>query len=427
VTRSAVIAIRHAAAALAVALFALCVTACGPRVPALPQGRSTGPASVLLISLDAFRADYLDWGLTPHLSRLAREGVRAAWMQTSYPSLTFPNHYTLVTGLRPDRHGIVHNTMRDATLGAFSLSNREAVGNGAWWGGTPIWVSAEKAGLPTATMFWPGSEAAIQGVRPSRWLPYDQSMPPTARVDTVLGWLGEPAETRPRLVTLYFETLDDAGHGYGPDSPEVKLALGTVDAAIGRLLDGLAARSVLDAVNVIVVADHGLAPVPPGNAVAVEDMVDPKDATVVTTGQSVGFTPVAGREREAAAKLLGKHPRYDCWRKGELPERWHYGRNPRVPEIVCQMHEGWDAASRASLAKRSSSGTRGSHGYDPELTSMRTIFIARGPSLQRGLALPAIDNVDVYPLLMSLLNLPAGEHDGNPKALAPALREVQRP
>jgi predicted AlkP superfamily pyrophosphatase or phosphodiesterase len=276
-------------------------------------------------------------------------------------------------------------------------------------------------------MFWPGSEAAIQGVRPSRWLPYDQSMPPTARVDTVLGWLGEPAETRPRLVTLYFETLDDAGHGYGPDSPEVKLALGTVDAAIGRLLDGLAARSVLDAVNVIVVADHGLAPVPPGNAVAVEDMVDPKDATVVTTGQSVGFTPVAGREREAAAKLLGKHPRYDCWRKGELPERWHYGRNPRVPEIVCQMHEGWDAASRASLAKRSSSGTRGSHGYDPELTSMRTIFIARGPSLQRGLALPAIDNVDIYPLLMSLLNLPAGEHDGNPKALAPALREVQRP
>jgi predicted AlkP superfamily pyrophosphatase or phosphodiesterase len=276
-------------------------------------------------------------------------------------------------------------------------------------------------------MFWPGSEAAIQGVRPTRWLPYDQSMPATARVDTVVGWLGEPAETRPRLVTLYLETLDDAGHAYGPDSPEVNLALGSVDAAIGRLLDGLASRSVLHAVNVIVVSDHGLAPVPPGNTVAVEDMVDPKDATVVTTGQSVGFTPIAGREREAAEKLLGKHSRYDCWRKGELPERWHYGRHPRVPAIVCQMHEGWDAGSRATLAKRPSGVTRGSHGYDPELTSMRTIFIARGPSLRSGLALPAIDNVDVYPLLMSLLDLPPPEHDGNPKALGPALRAVQKP
>jgi predicted AlkP superfamily pyrophosphatase or phosphodiesterase len=422
-----VIPIRQIAAALVIAWSAVCLPACAPRVPALPTERTAGPASVLLISLDGFRADYLDRGLTPNLSRMAREGVRAAWMNTSYPSLTFPNHYTLVTGLRPDRHGIVHNTMRDATLGAFSMSNRDAVGNGAWWGGTPIWVSAEKAGLPTATMFWPGSEAAIQGVRPSRWLPYDQSMPATARVDTVVGWLAEPAATRPRLVTLYIETLDEAGHSHGPDSPEINSALANVDAAMARLFSALAARSVLDAVDVIVVSDHGLAPVPPGNTVAVEDMVNPKDATVVTTGQSVGFTPAIGREREAFAKLLGRHPRYDCWRKGELPERWHYGRNPRVPEIVCQMHEGWDAGSRASLAKRPAGVTRGSHGFDPALVSMRTIFIARGPSLQRGLVLPALDNVDVYPLLMSLLDLPPAEHDGNPKALAPSLRPVARP
>ena len=130
--------------------------------------------SVLLISLDAFRADYLERGLTPNLSRIAREGVRAEWMTPSYPSLTFPNHYTIVTGLYADHHGIVHNTMRDATLGAFSLSNREAVGNGAWWGGEPVWVSAEQAGLPTATYFWPGSEAEIQGVRPTRTTVYDE-------------------------------------------------------------------------------------------------------------------------------------------------------------------------------------------------------------------------------------------------------------
>jgi predicted AlkP superfamily pyrophosphatase or phosphodiesterase len=312
--------------------------------------------------------------------------------------------------------------MRDPRLGAFSLSNREAIGNGAWWGGEPVWVSAEKAGLPTATLFWPGSEAAIQGVRPTRWKPYDETMPVTARVDTVLAWLSEPETTRPRFATLYVETLDDAGHSHGPDSVEMGSALREVDAAMGRLLDGLASRALLDEVNLIVTSDHGMAPVVPGNTVAIEEMVDSKDAAVVSTGQSVGFSPLAGREREAYAKLLGKHRQYDCWRKSELPERWHYGRHPRVPEIVCQMHEGWDAAPRATLAKRPPGVTRGSHGFDPALTSMRTIFIARGPSLRSGLVVPAIENVDVYPLLMSLLGLEPAAHDGNPRALAPALK-----
>ena len=194
-----------------------------------------------MISLDGFRADYLERGLTPRLTRLVREGVRAEWMTPSYPSLTFPNHYTVVTGLHPDHHGIVHNTMRDATLGAFSLGNREAVGNGAWWGGEPIWVRAENAGLPTATLFWPGSEAAIQGVRPTRWKVYDETVTVNARMDTVLEWLSEDDATRPRLVTLYRETLDDVG-----SQPRARIrmecatALREVDAAIGRLLDGLA-------------------------------------------------------------------------------------------------------------------------------------------------------------------------------------------
>ncbi len=410
---------------IAAGIFALILTACAPRVSTVPQpAQRTGPAPVLLISLDAFRADYLQRGLTPNLTRIAREGVRAEWMTPSYPSLTFPNHYTIVTGLRPDHHGIVHNTMRDARLGAFSLSNREAVGTAGWWGGEPVWVAAEKAGLPTAPFFWPGSEAPIQGVRPTRWQPYDESVSVTARVDTVLAWLSEPETTRPRFATLYVETLDDAGHSHGPDSVELRSALLEVDAAMGRLVQGLKARGLLDDVNLIITADHGLATVAPGNTVAIEDMVDARDAAVVSTGQSVGFNPLAGREQQAYAKLLGKHARYDCWRKGELPERWHYGRNPRVPEIVCQMHEGWDAASRAALAKRAPGVTRGSHGYDPALTSMRTIFVARGPSLRSGLVVPAIDNVDVYSLLMSLLGLQPAEHDGNPRALASALKPV---
>ena len=258
-----------------------------------------------MISLDGFRADYLDRGLTPRLSRVVREGVRAEWMTPTYPSLTFPNHYTVVTGLHPDHHGIVHNTMRDAKLGAFSLSNREAVGNGAWWGGEPIWVRAERAGLPTATYFWPGSEAAIQGVRPTRWKVYDDSVTVNARIDAVLEWLSEDASTRPRLITLYAETLDDVGHSHGPDSIEMRDGLREVDAAIGRLMDGLAARALLDTVDVVVTSDHGMATVLPGNTVAIEEMVDARDAAVVTTGQSLGFTPQPGREQQAYARLIG--------------------------------------------------------------------------------------------------------------------------
>ena len=377
---------------------------------------------MLLVSLDGFRADYLDLGITPNLARLARDGVRADWMTPSYPSLTFPNHYTIVTGLRPDHHGIIHNTMRDAALGTFSLSELDAVGDGRWWGGEPIWVGAAKAGLPSATLFWPGSEAAIQGVRPTRWQPFDASVPLSARVDTVVGWLSEPATTRPRIATLYFETIDHDSHDHGPDSQQAHDAVRAVDAAIGRLLDGLSARGVLDRTNLVIVSDHGMAAVAPGHAVAVEDMVDPADADVVTAGQSVGFRPRPGREARAEEQLLGVHPHHSCWRKSELPARWHYGRHPRVPPIVCQMQEGWDARTREAIAKRSGNTTRGSHGYDPSLPLMRAIFIAHGPAFRRGVRVPAFDNIDVYPLLARLVGVAPARNDGNPATLAPALR-----
>lgn len=373
--------------------------------------------SVLLVSIDGFRADYLELGITPNLERIATDGARAAWMTPSYPSLTFPNHYTIVTGLRPDHHGIVQNTMHDPALGDFSLGRREAVGDGRWWGGEPVWVTAENAGLPTATVFWPGSEAAIQGVRPGRWLPYDGDMPMAARVDTVLGWLSEPAATRPRFATLYFDALDHAGHDSGPDSTGVREAVAAVDEAIGRLLDGLEARGLADVVDLVVVSDHGMATVAMDHVIAVEDMVAPTDVRVVSYGQSVGFEPLPGRTAAAEAQLLGDHGHYACWRKGEFPERWDYGTHPRVPAIVCQMDEGWDASSREWMAKRPRTGNRGSHGFDPALPSMRAIFLARGPSVRDGVVVPAFDNVDVYPLLMRLVGLAPAPNDGDADAL----------
>lgn len=398
-------------------LLCLCLAGCASLTP-LPQE----PQTVLLVSIDAFRPDYLDRGITPNLSRIAREGVRAQWMNPSYPSLTFPNHYSIVTGLRPDHHGIIHNTMQDESLGGFKLSDREAVGNGHWWGGEPIWVGAERAGLRSATMFWPGSEAAIDGVRPTHWRKFDDKVSYDTRVDEVVAWLDVPAAQRSRLATLYLEKVDKYGHDSGPDSPQVRDAIIEADAAIGRLTEKLAARRLLDRVNLIVVSDHGMAEVAPGHAIAVEDMVPLADAVVVTIGQSVGIAPRPGREAQVAARLLGAHPQYDCWRKGELPARWHYGSHPRIPPIVCQMHEGWDALPREALLKRPKDATRGSHGYDPALPSMRAVFIARGPAFRSGMVMPAFDNVDVYPLLARLLGIRAAANDGDPSRLLPALR-----
>lgn len=415
-------------ATLLASLLAACASS-----PAADAGGEAGPDaassaraghSVLLISLDGFRADYLDLGITPALARLTREGVRARWMNPVYPALTFPNHYSIVTGLVPDHHGIVHNTMRDPALGTFKLSDRAAVSDGRWWGGEPIWVGAEKAGLRSAAMYWPGSEAQIEGVRPTRWNQFrpGETLPYRTRVDTVLGWLSEPDATRPRIATLYFEEVDHQGHAYGPDSPQAHAAVREVDAMLGRLLRGLDERGLRDRVDLIVVSDHGMAVAPRERVVAVEDVVSPAEATVVTVGQVIGVAPNPGFETQIERKLLGAHQRFDCWRKRELPARWRYGTHPRIPPIVCQMHEGADMLPREFVARRPAHA-HGSHGYDPALPSMRALFVARGPSFRAGATIEPFDNVDVYPLLTRLLGIRPAPNDGDIAPLLPALRQ----
>ncbi|HEU0306466.1 MAG TPA: ectonucleotide pyrophosphatase/phosphodiesterase, partial [Lysobacter sp.] len=325
-------------------------------------------------------------------------------------------------GLRPDHHGIVHNTMRDPVLGAFRNSDAKAVREPRWWGGEPLWVTAEKAGLRTATLFWPGSEAPINGTSPSEWVPYDEAMPMPQRVDKVVGWLSRPGRERPRLATLYFEALDETAHGFGPDSPQANATLAEIDAAIGRLLQGLSRHGLRDRVNLVIVSDHGMAPVPFAQSRGIESLVDPADASYVTAGEVLGFVPHPGREAAAEAQLLGRHDHFECWRKGELPPRWHYGTHPRVPPIVCQMDAGWDAVTPQTLATRAPGTTRGSHGYDPMDPSMRALFIAQGPAFRRGAELPPFDNVDVYPLLARLVGVAPRPNDGDIAPLLPALK-----
>ncbi|HKN78221.1 MAG TPA: ectonucleotide pyrophosphatase/phosphodiesterase [Lysobacter sp.] len=404
-------------AALAL-LLCSALAACASVVPSSPPPADAPP--VLLISIDGFRSDYLDRRLTPNLSRLAEQGVRGEGMTPSYPALTFPNHYTLVTGLRPDRHGVVHNTMHDAQLGDFKASDERDASDPRWWNGAePIWVTAERAGVHAATMFWPGSQAPIRGVRPTHWRSYDASVSNDARVDEVVSWLAQPTP-RIRFATLYFELLDKTGHAYGPDSPEMQHDIVAIDAAIGHLVHVLDVRGLHDT-NIVIVSDHGMAEVAPGHVVAIEDMVDAEDVDVVSTGQVIGFAPRRGHSRAAETRLLGRHDHYACWKKDALPARWHFGAHPRVPPIVCQMDEGWDAISRSEIAKRPAHA-RGSHGYDPALPSMRALFIARGPAFRAGARLPVFDNVDVYPLLAKLIGVPPLPNDGTLDPLQPALK-----
>ncbi len=221
-----------------------CLVALGLLVGGLLVSCSTPPAPapgpVILISLDGFRWDYLQRYSAPTLQRLAREGVQARTMTPSFPTKTFPNHYTLVTGLRPARHGIVGNWFYDPANGeTFGMSKQASNTDAKWWGGEPVWITAERQGVRSVCYLWPGSEAAHHGLRPSHWLPFNDKIPSNDRVDGLLKWFDVPAAERPRLATLYFSAVDHGGHKYGPDAPEVQISITEVDTAIARLLDGL--------------------------------------------------------------------------------------------------------------------------------------------------------------------------------------------
>jgi predicted AlkP superfamily pyrophosphatase or phosphodiesterase len=367
---------------------------------------------VILVGIDGFRADYLERGLTPTLSRLAVEGVQAeGGMRPSWPSVTFPNFYTLATGLHPDHHGVVYNTMTDPNLPGrrFSLGARAEVMDRVWYDAAePIWVTAENAGLRTATLFWPGSEAPIRGVRPTYWLPFEQTVPSLARVNILLAWLSLPEAERPQLATLYFNVLDTAGHEYGPDAPETNAVLADIDAAMKALVDGLEKQGI--EADLVIVADHGMAPISGERVVFLDDKVDAAAFNVMGHGPVATLDPVAGREAEVEAALLGASPHVECWRKGEIPARLVYGTNPRIPAIVCLAETGWIIGTRARVDPARVRG--GAHGFDNQAPEMRALFIAHGPDLAQGVRLPEMDSVDVQPLLARLLNLPVPAGDG---------------
>lgn len=363
---------------------------------------------LILISIDGLGAGGRARTRTPAMDRLAASGVTAASMQPVWPSLTFPNHYSIATGLYPREHGLVGNNFPSEDRGDwYSLGNRAAVQDGKWYAGEPIWVSAEKAGMVAAAYFFVGTEAPIQGIRPTYSYLFNSQVPALTRVNQALEWLALPDEQRPHLVTLYFEYVDDASHKYGPAASETSVVVSRVDGYIRRLLNGIDALPFRDDVYVIIVSDHGQSAwLAPDEAYVLSEHVDIRDAGVVEGGNYVMLyydRPDDEHIRSMVETINGTWEHGKAYVRGDTPEHWRIADDGRYADVLIQADDG-HAVVTEEERKRWLSG--GAHGWPPEAAGMGATFIASGPRLPEGRVLGEISVVDVYPLMLDILGLP---------------------
>ena len=375
---------------------------------------------VVMVSLDGFRYDYAEKYQAPNLLRIAKEGVSAEKMLPSYPSKTFPNHYTLVTGMYPAHHGLVGNTFFDAEKGAlYKISDREKVEDGSWYGGTPLWVLAEQNNLLAASYFWVGSEADVQGIRPSYWYQYDGSVPHQDRVDQVIDWLKLPQETRPHLITCYFSLVDSRGHQRGPDHEEVREAVLEVDRRIGQLDSAFQAMNL--PVTLIVVSDHGMIAINEDEPILLDRVVDLEGWEVARAStQTLLYHEDSLEVSRMYAALKAREERHPIrvFYPAELDEHLHFSGTERVGDIVVE------AIPPYVFGRWGVPVSTGTHGYDPyEVSEMGAIFYAKGPQLPADSVLPPFENIHVYPLVAEILGLPLPNGlDSDSEVLVPLVR-----
>jgi predicted AlkP superfamily pyrophosphatase or phosphodiesterase len=380
---------------------------------------------VILVSLDGWRWDYIDRFAPPTISELSRRGVTSEGLIPIFPSKTFPNHYTIITGLYAWRHGIVSNNMLDPELpGRFSLSNREVQQDTRWWGGEPLWVTAEKQGQIAATMFWPGSDAEIAGDRPTFYRVFDNAVTNEARVDQLLQWLDRGDTQRPTFLTLYFSEVDTAGHEYGPEAPQTRAAVLNLDGVIARLTAGIERLGLSGRVNLLLVSDHGMAPLSRDRVIVLDDYLDLSTVDIIDSTPIVGLRPRPGTSVEQVYEALkGKHPALEVYTKATLPEQFGLRDHPRVPEVMGIADDGWHITTRSRLAGASAEEfSGGNHGYDPKHRSMHGLFVAVGPQFKTGLVVPPFENVHIYELICRVLKLKPAPNDGDPEVTAGFVR-----
>ena len=372
---------------------------------------------VVLVSLDGFRYDYAGKYGAKHLLALGAQGAIAGQgMIPSYPSLTFPNHYTLVTGLYPEHHGIVANSFYDpARKQRYSYNDPISNRDGSWYGGTPLWVLAEKQGMRSACFFWPGSEAEIDGGRPSYYLNFDDHFPDEKRIDQVIAWLRLPAEQRPHFITLYYSTVDHAGHQFGPDSPETATAVQHVDQLVGVLWADLAKLQL--PIDLIVVSDHGME----REQGAWIDLSSYAGLENFITVGSLLYPKSEAAAEKAYQELKIKSDAFTVYRRKRVPAALHYNSNAREGDPVVVANGPYAIRAQAPADDRPPEA--GVHGYDPRvMKSMRALFLAVGPDIRPGSKLEPFENVNVYPLVAKILGLDAPQVDGSLNVLSNILK-----
>jgi len=401
-------------AALVLCLFA----AAGPRA-------QTPDPILILVSFDGWRWDYIDRAPVPNLKALAARGVRAKELIPSFPSLTFPNHYTIVTGLYPEHHGIVGNVVADPTFPERFRMTSPTIRDARWWGGEPIWVTAIRQNRIAMDMFWPGSEAPIGGVSPTRWWPFVGTVPNEERVARVLDWLALPPAERPAFVSLYFQEVDHVGHVSGPDSPEVLTAAAHLDAALGQLVAGVRRLGLEDRTTFVVVSDHGMVKHSAGQMIFLDDAIDPASVDLISTGEFLQLAPQSGTIDDLYRALHRKLRHIAIYKPDQVPAALHYRGHPRMAPIIGVLDEGWFITTREAEAKRKpdAEARGGMHGYDPRLRSMHGLFVAAGPGAREGLVVEPFQNIHIYDFLCAILKLKPASNDGDPAVTRGFLRQ----
>jgi predicted AlkP superfamily pyrophosphatase or phosphodiesterase len=359
------------------------------------------PPTVIVLSFDALGDRFLDRDTLPAFHAMMRVGVRAPF-RPEFPSKTFPNHYSMATGLAPGQHGIVVNSFFDPVRGAMFL--RTSAGDGSWFGGEPIWVTAERAGIKTAAYFWTGSEAEIRGVRPTYWYPFNATVPDSVKIVQIMAWLRMPAETRPRLIMLYSPVVDVPGHRYGPDSREAYAGVREADRTLRVLRDSLA-HLASRPIDLIVVSDHGLAAVPREHDIDMDSLL-PKRGLIVDDEHatfSIWQDPAGPHvDLDSLSAVYRRSvPHMRLFRPGQFPAEWQTEQNRRFGDLFMLADPGWEFVTTVPR----SIYTLGEHGYAPDVPEMMGIFLAAGPSFRSGVRLGARENRTLHELLIRLFGL----------------------
>ncbi len=374
---------------------------------------------VIMVSMDAFRWDYHTIYNTPNLNKLAQEGVKADRLIPSFPTVTFPNHYTIATGLYPDHHGLVNNNFPAPDLGLYyRMGDRTAVENPAFYGGEPVWVTAENQGILSASFFWVGSEAPVKGKHPAYWKKYDESITYEERIDTVVKWLSYPPEKRPGFVALYFDEPDATAHDYGPVAGETGEVVERLDSLIGVLRLKLSDLPYSNRINLIVLSDHGMSAISPERYINLKSVVPERMIASIFGGNPVYTINAAEGKKDSVLYYLNRVKGLKAFNKSEVPARLHYGTNPRIQDIVVIADSSWSIGTRAN----GSSYRGGAHGYDNANSDMHAIFYATGPVFKKGYSFESLNNVDIYNLICRIFKITPAENDGDPENIRHLLK-----